>query len=327
MKKLLFLFAILSMIAVNPSFSKIRTTYKNALIFAYSQVNSVYEDDNIKLEIYNENLWATNKTSKTIFIDLAQCFTIHNGASKPFINTGEIDKKAKENDKKASKAGLSTKEDKYIAIAPSFGSEQEATFIFNMSTLLFGEYGTKESSSESFTVYYKRLLKMIEDVTTESKNADNKNKMYKGSVARHYTEDESMNNIGASIGYSFSKNAEEWISVSFSTWVSDVIFAPYYIEMPDKNKKKKGFGVKESSSIIIHVKADSPFEFDNDKSPLIVCNWTGKYKKGIFELQPVWDSSDKCIINFDGKDSDWGTLVYAEGDIKTGQTGVKKGKD
>ena len=94
MKKFL-VFAFFSIIACQAYAGGVRTSYRNALILAYSKANSVYEDDNIKLEIYNEQLWATNKTSKTIFIDLAQCFAIHNGSSKPFVATGQKDKKSK----------------------------------------------------------------------------------------------------------------------------------------------------------------------------------------------------------------------------------------
>ena len=49
------------------------TSYRYELVYAYSQANSIYEDENIKLEIYNQELWALNKTPKTIFIDLFQC--------------------------------------------------------------------------------------------------------------------------------------------------------------------------------------------------------------------------------------------------------------
>ena len=49
----------------------------------YSNANSVYEDDNIKLEIYNEALWASNKTTKTMFIAVDQSFLIHNGSARP----------------------------------------------------------------------------------------------------------------------------------------------------------------------------------------------------------------------------------------------------
>lgn len=49
------------------------TSYRYELVYAYSQANSIYEDENIKLEIYNQEHWALNKTQKTIFIDLLQC--------------------------------------------------------------------------------------------------------------------------------------------------------------------------------------------------------------------------------------------------------------
>lgn len=61
------------------------TDYRNCLILAYSPVNNIYEDDNIKLEIYDEQLWASNKTNETIFIDLSRCFLINNGSAYPIL--------------------------------------------------------------------------------------------------------------------------------------------------------------------------------------------------------------------------------------------------
>lgn len=60
MKKLLLFFSFVCLCAAFAQ-AKTKTSYRNALIFAYSQANSVFEDDNIKLEIYNEQLWAVNK--------------------------------------------------------------------------------------------------------------------------------------------------------------------------------------------------------------------------------------------------------------------------
>ena len=40
-------------------------------------------------------------------------------------------------------------------------------------------------------------------------------------------------------------------------------------------------------------KADNPFEFDSDRSPVIVVDWTGNFKKGEFTLSPTWVSKKK----------------------------------
>ncbi len=94
MKKQFLLFVFLCMSMLRANAEGFITNYSNALVFAYSQANSVYEDENIKLEIYNEKLWATNKSSKTIFLDLSQCFVINNGASRPiYLNERKIDSK------------------------------------------------------------------------------------------------------------------------------------------------------------------------------------------------------------------------------------------
>jgi len=347
MKKVFILFALLCAFSFEASAGKLKTSYRNALILAYSQANSVYEDDNIKLEIYNEQLWATNKTAKTIFIDLSQCFAFHNGASTPLFDSGE----KKQGDKKASKKGVSTKDDTYITIAPAIGAKQSETFICNMSTRIYGHYTTSETPSGDFTDYDKKLLKMIEMLVSESQKADAKGKEYKGTIVHHMTEDESINNIGASIAYAFNKKTEEWTNISLSTWVSDVIFAPYYVEMPKEltKKEKRGFGIKETDPAVVHVRANSPFEFDEDKSPIIVCDWEGNYKKGTFDLGSTWiatkkgpsvlsiigavftygatlllnsfnETSYKKVIHFDGATDDWGKLTYVSDIMKTEQS-------
>lgn len=350
MKKVFFFLAFSCIIALNAYAGGIKTSYRNALVLAYSQANSVYEDENLKLEIYDGQLWATNKTSKTIFIDLSQCFSVHNGASTPLFDSSY----KKQGDKKASKTGASTKDDVYITLAPNNGARQNETYICNLETGIYGKYSTAETPSHDFTDYDKRLYSILEELLTESMNADPKGKEYKGTAVRHMTEDESINNIGASIAYAFNKRAEEWTNVSLSTWVSDVIFAPFYVEMPEDLKKKdmKGFGIKETSPAVIHIRANSPFEFDEDKSPIIVCDWEGNYKKGTFELGTTWvskikgpsllqivgavftygatliksykDTAYKKVIRFDGSNSDWGKLSYADGIMKTEQSDSKK---
>ena len=346
MKKVFLLLAIFSLQAIHVSAEKVKTSYRNALVFAYSQANSVYEDDNIRLEIYDEQLWATNKTSKTIFIDLAQCFVFHNGASMPLFD----DSKKTMGDKKASKKGVSTKDDFFLTIAPSMGDDPTPTFICLVTTRMYGKYTTSETPSNDFTEYDKRMFGLIEEILEESKSADPKGKEYKGTVVRHFIEDESINNIGASIAYAFNKKAEEWTNVAISTWVSDVIFAPYYVELPKElsKKEKRGFGVKETDPAFIHVKSNSPFEFEADKAPLIVFDWEGNYKKGTFELGYTWVfkkkkpsalaiigavftygttlltslkvTAYKKMIMFDGVDDDWGKLTYVSSMMDTEQS-------
>ena len=334
MKRVFFLFTFLCLIAGVTAAKGVKTNYRSALIFAYSLVNSVYEDDNIKLEIYNEQLYATNKTKKTIFIDLSQCFLVNNGSSYPMWSR-------QQNEKQASKAGIAV--DEYLTIAPATGTKQNETFICNMSMRIYGKYSSAESPSEDFSEYDKRLLNIVSELATESLNADPKGKQYLGTVTRHLTEDESVNNIGASIAYAFNKKSENWTSVAISTWVSDIIFAPYYVEIPEdlSKKEKKGFGAKETSPAIIHLKANSPFEFNEDKSPIIVCDWEGNFNKGTFKLRTtrvfkekkpgfwanfftlgyasafanalnsVAESSYKSIIRFEGSYADWGKMKAA----------------
>ncbi|MCM1356794.1 MAG: hypothetical protein NC212_10370 [Staphylococcus sp.] len=344
MKKLLSViaFAIVSVFAVYAG-NELKTNYRTSLVLAYSPTNSIYEDDNLKLEIYNEKLWATNKTSKTIFIDLSQCFLIHNGSSYPMFDK-------EQNEKNASKKKVSTSVDEFISIAPSVGTKQNETFICNLGGGVYGKYSTTESPSGDFSPYEERLLTLLNELINESLEGDPKGKQYLGTASRHLTEDESISNIGASIAYAFNKRSEDWTSVAISTWVSDVYLAPYYVEMPVdlKKEQKRGFGVKKTEASKLHIKADTPFEFMEDKSPVIVCDWVGDFKKGTFSLNPTWVSKKKGmgfgkvllasfatlatggagaalfvnneetfykkVVIFHGENSDWGKMSYFDND-------------
>lgn len=324
--------------------AKVSTNYRNAILLAYSPVNSVYEDDNIRLEIYDEALWATNKTKKPIFIDISRCFLVNNGASYPMW-TESVD------EKKASKGGTTTDIASYVTIAPATGDKQNATFICDMSQRLYGEYSSVGSPSEDFSEYDKRFLELVCDLVNESLTADPKIKSHIGTVTRHFTEDESISNIGASIAYAFDKKAENWSDAAISTWVSDAIFAPYYVDVPKKLSKneKKGYGLKEIAPMVVHVKGDSPFEFDEDKSPIIACDWNGNFNKGTFKLSPIkikaetnkdvklgvflmtggiksdrfkplYETYYKTVLQFMGKDADWGKMSHTSSIKNTKQT-------
>lgn len=285
------------------------TNYKNALLLAYDRTNSVFEDENIILEIYSQGLWITNKTKKTLFIDLAQCFLTHNGSSRPIFTKDQ-------DERKASKKGVSTSVDEFITVAPSTGAKQNATFVCNVADGIYGKYTTSETPWGEFTDYDKRFIELINDLVTESLEEDPKGKECWGTASRHLLEDESVNNIGASIAYAFNKRAEDWTTVALSTWVSDVIFAPIYCTYPEepKKEKKKGFGVKETKPIVVNVRASSPFDFDQDKSPLILCVWNGNFKKGTFNLGLLYHSyasyTGKQVLEFQGEDVDWGTMKH-----------------
>ncbi|UKI45075.1 MAG: hypothetical protein L6U16_06675 [Porphyromonadaceae bacterium] len=102
--------------------SKEETKYRNAFdFFMYSNANSVYEDDNIRLEIYDESLWVSNKTTKTIFIAVDQSFLIHNGSARPLYDNS---KKRSKVTRKHQKKAVATEENLTITIAPKISENQ-----------------------------------------------------------------------------------------------------------------------------------------------------------------------------------------------------------
>lgn len=308
MKKIISIVVLMCLFA-NGAFAgkkKLETSYRYALVLAYSPDN-IYEDENIKLQIYNEKLWITNKTDRTIFIDYSQCFLTQNGSSFPMYSK-------KQDEKKASKVGVSSSVSEYLSIAPSTGGKQNETFVCNMGEYMYGSYSTTETptSKNAFSEFDKRFFNAINYLLSESIKADPKGERYIGTSTCHFTEDESVSTISASIAYAFNKNSDNWKAVTLSTWISDIIFAPCYFEKPKKlsKKEKRGFGIKESEDAIIHIKAESPFEYEQDKSPLFIADWTGNYKKGTFHLSTALVFGYRITLRFDGKDANWGEMKY-----------------
>ncbi len=279
MKKLLILMLLCGLAVCEVSAKKkLKTNYRNALIYTYSQ--SSVEDDNLKLEIYNGTLYAINKTKETIFLDLSQCFVNINGTSYPMYEETQVKKKA-------AKKGIVTSADVFMTISPSLGEKQNKVSIVGLEPTIWGKYTTSETPLGTIDDKARQLFAVINELTEKSRSEDPKGKRYLGTATRHLTEDESFQNIAVSIAYAFNKKAEKWTNCQLSTWVSDVIFAPFYVELPEdlKRKDKKGFAVKEQKPAIIHVKAEYPFEFESDKSPIMLADWEGDYKKGTFTLQ------------------------------------------
>lgn len=337
MKKFLLL-AIICATALASYAGDLKTKYRTALVLAYSPANNFFEDDNVRLEIYNDQLWVINKTQKTIFIDLSQSFFVHNGYSYPMYDSSKQDQKP------ASKKNASTDIEEFKPIAPS----PKGTPVCYLATGIYGTFSTTESPSGNFSEYEERFLSLVNEMLNESLEADSKGKQYLGTAQRHLTEDESVNNIGASIAYAFNKRSEEWTSVAVSTWVSDIYLTPYYVEMPKEISKKeqRGFGLKKTEAAKIRLKADSPFEFDQERAPMIVTDWTGDFKKGTFELGKTWIYKTKKMgfgkilgatlatiatggmgavlfanydeiyykreVIFEGKDTNWGKLEYMD---------------
>lgn len=327
MKKfILFIFACMAICYASAG-NKKQTEYRNALVLAYSPANSHFEDENIGVGIYDGQLMITNKTPKTVFLDLSQCFISRNGKTfslTDYISNGKS-KKKKSND------------DEFLSIAPNTTLKSYIDAISG----LYGKYASSEDTNTEFTEYGARFINVIGGMATESMKADPKGKKFLGTIHRHLTEDESIETIGASIAYASNKRTENWSTVSVSTWVSDVIFCPYHVEFPQdlKSQDKKGFGIKKTAPVQIHVKANSPYEFEEDKQPIVACDWSGNYKKGTFELNatrvskkktnwlavlanmavgvkdlfdPQKDIYYKSIITFDGANADWGKLEYVD---------------
>lgn len=336
MKKLLILMLLCGLAVCEVSAKKkLKTNYRNALIYTYSQ--SSVEDDNLKLEIYNGTLYAINKTKETIFLDLSQCFVNINGTSYPMYEETQVKKKA-------AKKGIVTSADVFMTISPSLGEKQNKVSIVGLEPTIWGKYTTSETPLGTIDDKARQLFAVINELTEKSRSEDPKGKRYLGTATRHLTEDESFQNIAVSIAYAFNKKAEKWTNCQLSTWVSDVIFAPFYVELPEdlKRKDKKGFAVKEQKPAIIHVKAEYPFEFESDKSPIMLADWEGDYKKGTFTLQvarPVKTDKSftsigisllasvltkgqgtftldnkyyKSVNQFDGTNVDWGEMTYAK---------------
>ena len=171
------------------------------LFMAFSGVDSRYEDENAIVEIYNEALWITNKSNRTIYLDLAQCFAYYNDEAQSLYVPD-----------KAKKGNAVITETQLITIAPNSTEP-----LCGLGTTIMGNYSAyKGKDVRIVNEYTEKFMNVIDELRIELESGN------RNSSSRHLTEDESFIRLKAAIAYSFDKESKDAVPVVISSWLSDV---------------------------------------------------------------------------------------------------------
>lgn len=251
------------------------------LFLAFSGVDSKTEDDNVALEIYDQCVWLKNKTEKTLYLNLAECFIEIYGETQSLY----LPDKTLKTKQKGKTSQDVVQEEQWFTVAP--GKEESIAYIGT------GYYGT-------YSAYEGKDVRVLNDVTREFMQAvdEMRIEIEKGanSVTRHLTQDESFTRIKAMISYRFSSKQEDATSIAAETWLSDITLSKYYILFPPKQEKERSLAAKKVKPAMVCVSAKQPFEYDKEKSPIIGCDIKVKLKKGEFTLDYL--PTSKITTNF-----------------------------
>lgn len=307
MKKIYLLTLVLSLITVGKMYAshpsgfdvKMDDKARVGLFLAFSGVDSKVEDDNVILEIYDQCVWLTNKTDKTLYLNLAECFVEVQGESYNLYRAPEarIGKKTTKNKDKNSQTLVT--DDQWFTIAP--GAKNEP-----IATIPTGYYGT-------YSVYDGKDVRILNDITRTFMQLIDELRIgiEKGAnfASMHFTQDESFTSIKASLSYRFSSKQEEGTSIAVETWLSDMIMSKYYTLFPEKQEKGKerSLAAKKVNPAMSCVGAKQPFEYDEEKSPIIGCDVTINLKKGQFTLGAI--PTSRLSTNFSVF---WQVLIRAD---------------
>ena len=188
------------------------------LFMAFSGVDSKYEDDNVVVEIYNEALWIKNKTNRTLYLDLAQCFAYYNDDPQSLYVQDE---------KKKGKDIVT--ETQLRTIAPN-----SLEPLCGLGSYVAGTYSAYEGKDVRVVNEYTAMFMNIVDELRVDLEEGNKN-----SSTKHLTENESFIKLKAAIAYSFDKESKDAVPVVVSSWLSDITLAKYFTLLPPQQEKQK----------------------------------------------------------------------------------------
>lgn len=282
MKKLLFSLCMLimcsSVLADEINGFNVKDMDKQAhvgLFMAFSGVDNKYEDEHTIVEIYNEALWITNKSNRTIYLDLAQCFAYYNDEAQSLYVPD-----------KAKKGNAVITETQLITIAPNSTEP-----LCGLGTTIMGNYSAyKGKDVRIVNEYTEKFMNVVDELRIELESGN------KNSAAKHLTEDESFIRLKAAIAYSFDKDSKDAVPVVISSWLSDVILSKYYTLLPPQQEKTKSLSAKKVKPAMVCVAAERPFEYEEEKSPIMLYDININLKKGRFSLEPVVTTEVKTNV-------------------------------
>ena len=287
MKKLI-LFAVLTLfISLNA------IAQEQALILGYSQTNNVYEDENVKIELIRLALKVTNKTDKTIYIDRKSSFYYINDNSFCLFEGKETHLK-NETIVEKDVDPIAPRGSKYIAgLKNPLGNRTYDAGGGSSFSLWSKKKGAAANHLSDQDVEFMGLVE-----TLRSELANNERK---SSSSVHLTENESFMRIRVAVNYSEDPKMDKLVACNITSWISDMIMAKFFVRKQDKVVRSNAVNVKGRMLNTMHVFADSPFEYDEDISPLD--GYTIIFGKGKFYVHQ-FNNIGGDEINRKGKDEE-----------------------
>ena len=237
---------------------------RQALLVAYSQTDNVYEDENIKAELVRLSLKITNKTNKPIFIDRSSSFY--------YVNDDSYCLDEKRDD---------TSHTYYQPLAP-----KSETWVSTLKDRIRGKYDAVGGYGKGGKAKYQSELSLQVMNFMETMRYEMANNQKKSCTSIHLTGDESFMKVKVYIKYDLKKYSSEDDkeredhSFTISTWVSDMILSKYYIQDQDRVKRTNAVNIQGRMTDIMHVFANPPFEYEEDKSPIDI--YVTEFDKGKF---------------------------------------------
>ncbi|MBQ9231233.1 MAG: hypothetical protein IJ190_08650 [Prevotella sp.] len=261
MKRIKIMFALVAVM-----FAMGAQAQKQALLVGYSQTDNVYEDENIRAELVRLSLKITNKTNKPIFVDRSSSFY--------YVNDDAVCLDEKRDDTQKNYQPLAPKSDTWVStlINPIRGKYDAG-----------GGSGRRGGKAKYQTDLQLQVMNYMETMRYELANNQKKS-----CTNIHLTGDESFMKVKVYIRYDLeryfpeSKKEREDHTFTLSTWVSDMILSKYYIQDQDKVKRTNAVNIQGRMTDIMHVFADTPFEYDEDNSPLDI--YLADFDKGRFNI-------------------------------------------
>lgn len=250
---------------------------KQALILGYSQIENVYEDENVKMELVRLDLLITNKTNTTVYIDKKSSFYYVNEDPICFYEGKETHYSNGETiiEKDILPVAPKSKYSLYYnaPVCGRYNAVKENKGAGFFGNLFKGNDGTSYVLGDAAVEY----MGYIETLRYELANNQNKS-----ASNLHLTGEDSFLKVSVSINYTMNPKMESFIPVTLVTWVSDMVMSKYYVQPQDKIVKSNSVNVQGRMYNILHVFANAPFEYEEDESPLDM--YIVEFDKGSFKV-------------------------------------------
>ena len=171
----------------------------------------------------------------------------------------------------------------YQPLAP-----KSETWVSTLINPIRGKYDAVGGYGKGGKANYQSDLRLQVMNFMETMRYEMANNQKKSCTSIHLTGDESFMKVKVYIKYDLKKYSSEDDkeredhSFTISTRVSDMILCKYYIQDQDNVKRTNAVNIQGRMTDIMHVFSNTPFEYDEDKSPIDI--YVTEFDKGKFNI-------------------------------------------